>query len=172
MPVPVRRESMRFMEISRKHRLFSTLAAIAMAAAMAVSCTAQSAQDPNKPNPALETVTLKAGDVQLIAEVADTELERNRGLMFRKSLADGKGMLFVFESDQKVSFWMKNTSLPLSLGFLGKDGSILQILDLTPFSLDPKPSERSVRYAIEVPQGWFARVGLNIGDRFEIPPLK
>ncbi|HWR10400.1 MAG TPA: DUF192 domain-containing protein [Rectinemataceae bacterium] len=165
---------MRCSKTGRKQRLFSTLAAIAMVAALTMSCSAQSKrnQDTNKPNPKLETVTLKSGDTRLVVEVADTELERNRGLMFRKSLADGNGMIFVFETDQKASFWMKNTSLPLSLGFLGSDGGILQILDLAPFSLEPRPSERSVRYALEVPQGWFAKVGLKVGDKFEIPPLK
>ncbi|PKL07205.1 MAG: hypothetical protein CVV53_00685 [Spirochaetae bacterium HGW-Spirochaetae-9] len=141
---------------------------------MALSCSAQSANkdDPNKPNPTLKTLTLAAGDVKVEAEVAATELERNRGLMFRKTLKDGKGMLFVFEADQKVAFWMKNTSLPLSLAYISSDGRILQILDLQPFSEQSRPSERSVRYALEVPQGWFSRVGLKVGDTFEIPALK
>jgi len=164
----IRNESM------RRRKLFATLAAIAMIATFISSCSAQSAnsQDTDKPNAQLKTVTLKAGNAQLAAEVAATELERTRGLMFRKSLADGKGMLFVFDSDQKVAFWMKNTSLPLSVAYIGSDGTIYQILDLVPFSEEPRPADRSVRYALEVPQGWFAKVGLKPGDRFEIPTLK
>ena len=164
---------MRFSKNGHKNRLFSMSAAIAMIVLFTASCQAKSGQseDPDKPNPQLKTVTLRSGDVQVIAEVALTELERNRGLMFRKNLADGKGVLFVFETDGKVAFWMKNTSIPLSLAYLGSDGTILQILDLVPFSQDPRLSERSVRYALEVPQGWFAKVGLEAGDRFEIPPL-
>ncbi|MFZ3109259.1 MAG: DUF192 domain-containing protein [Rectinemataceae bacterium] len=160
-------------EKSRRQWVTQIVIAFVLASAMAVSCSAQSAKkdDPNKPNPTLKTVTLTAGGVKVVAEVAATELERNRGLMFRKKLEDGKGMLFVFEADQRVAFWMKNTSLPLSLAYIGSDGLILQILDLQPFSEQARPSERSVRYALEVPQGWFSRVGLKVGDRFEIPPL-
>ena len=165
---------MRSILSARKNKLFSMLAAIAMIAILVSSCSAQSAkdQDLNKPNPQLKTVTLKAGDVGLKVEVAATENQRNRGLMFRKNLADGKGMIFVFDTDQKVAFWMRNTSLPLSLAYLGSDGTILQILDLVPFSEEPRSSERSVRYGLEVPQGWYAKVGLKVGDKFEIPPLK
>lgn len=131
-----------------------------------------SAQDLTKPNPTLKTVTLTSGSVKVEVELARTELEQNRGLMFRKSLADGKGMLFVFPSDQKVSFWMKNTSIPLSIAYMLSDGTILQILDLVPFSEEPRPSERSIRYGLEVPQGWFSKVGLKVGDKFEIPSLR
>jgi hypothetical protein len=126
----------------------------------------------DKPNPTLPTLILKSGSVEVKAEVADEELERNRGLMFRKTLEDGKGMLFVFDKDEKVAFWMKNTSLPLSIAYMGADGTIHQILDLVPFSEEARPSERSVRYALEVPQGWFGRVGLGVGSRFEIPSTR
>ena len=161
-------------EFMGKRRVFATLAAIAMLAAFLTSCSAQSGngQDTDKPNAQLKTVTLRAGETRLVAEVAATELERTRGLMFRKNLAEGKGMLFVFDSDQKVAFWMKNTSLPLSVAYIGSDGTIYQILDLVPFSEEPRPADRSVRYALEVPQGWFAKVGLKPGDKFEIPALK
>jgi uncharacterized membrane protein (UPF0127 family) len=147
------------------------IAALLAISAAALSCSAQQSPgaETDKPNPTLKTVTLVSGQTQAVVEVAATETERNRGLMFRKTLADGRGMLFVFETDQRVSFWMKNTSLPLSLAYLASDGTILQILDLKPFSEEPRPSERSIRYALEVPQGWFAKVGLKPGDRFEIP---
>ncbi len=147
------------------------IAALLAISAAALSCSAQQAPgaEADKPNPTLKKITLVAGQTQVVVEVAATETERNRGLMFRKTLADGKGMLFVFETDQRVSFWMKNTSLPLSLAYMAADGTILQVLDLAPFSEEPRPSERSIRYALEVPQGWFAKVGLKPGDRFEIP---
>jgi len=131
-----------------------------------------SSQDLNKPNPTLKTVILKVNNIDITAEVARTELERNRGLMFRKSLPEGKGMLFVFDYDQKVAFWMKNTSLPLSVAYIASDGTITQILDLMPFSEEPRPSMRSVRYALEVPQGWFAKMNIKPGDVISIPALK
>ncbi len=153
-----------------RNRILVIAALLAISAA-ALSCSVQQAPGAvtDKPNPTLKKVTLVSGQTQVVVEVAATETERNRGLMYRKTLADGKGMLFVFDTDQRVSFWMKNTSLPLSLAYMAADGTILQILDLAPFSEEPRPSERSIRYALEVPQGWFAKVGLKPGDRFEIP---
>ncbi len=147
---------------------------VGMLAVVLFTACAQSAssQDLNKPNPKLKTVDLKIGSAVVKAEVALTEIERNRGLMYRTSLRDGEGMLFVFDYDQQVSFWMKNTKLPLSLAYILSDGTIVQILDLVPFSEEPRPSSRSVRYALEVPQGWFSRAGIKVGDRVQIPSLK
>lgn len=130
-----------------------------------------SSQGIDKPNPRLKTVTLTIGAATVKAEVAATELERNRGLMYRTSLHDGEGMLFVFDRDQQVSFWMKNTKLPLSIAYIISDGTIIQILDLVPYSEEPRPSSRSIRYALEVPQGWFDRAGIKVGDKVTIPPL-
>jgi hypothetical protein len=103
--------------------------------------------------------------VSVRAEIAVTNAERARGLMYRESVPDGEGMLFVFEVDQKPAFWMKNTEVPLSIAFIRADGRIAEIRDLSPYSLDPVQSERSVRYALEVPRGWFARAGIAVGDR-------
>lgn len=116
-------------------------------------------------------VELVSGPVKLNVEVADSEEERTRGLMYRKGLADGKGMLFVFDRDERPAFWMKNTTIPLSIAYITSDGTITDILDLVPLSEEPRASSRSVRYALEVPSGWFSRVGLKPGDRFEMPVL-
>ena len=126
----------------------------------------------DRPNPPLPTARLRLGGAELVAEVADDEAERTRGLMHRTELADGKGMLFVFESDQRLSFWMKNTRIPLSIAYILSDGTIARILDLEPYSEQPRSSDRSVRYALEVPRGWFARAGVAEGDRVVIPPLR
>jgi uncharacterized membrane protein (UPF0127 family) len=98
------------------------------------------------------------------AEIARTDEERGKGLMFRKNLADGEGMLFVYEMDQVLSFWMKNTFIPLSIAFIASDGRIIDIKDMYPHSEDSVLSNRSVRYALEVPQGWFSRAGVSHGD--------
>ena len=89
--------------------------------------------------------------------------------MFRKTLAEGEGMLFLFDTDQMLDFWMKNTSLSLSIAWIGSDGVIKGISDLVPFSLASVSSERSVRYALEAPQGWFGRAGVKVGDQLELP---
>ena len=78
-------------------------------------------------------------------------------------------MLFVFDSDERLSFWMKNTLIPLSIAYIASDGTIREILDMEPHSLAPVPSQYSVRYALEVPKGWFSRAGVRVGDRVSIP---
>ncbi|MDR2942386.1 MAG: DUF192 domain-containing protein [Treponema sp.] len=103
------------------------------------------------------------------AEIAGTQEERNKGLMFRKKLPDGEGMLFVYETDQVMSFWMKNTYIPLSIAFITHDGRIIDIKDMYPHDLSSVVSSRSARYALEAPQGWFSRAGVRTGDIVKIP---
>jgi uncharacterized membrane protein (UPF0127 family) len=127
-------------------------------------------------NPRLETAELTlegAGrpPVQLRAELARTPEEREKGLMFRKSLADGEGMLFIFDRDQILSFWMKNTLIPLSVAYIAHSGRIMEIYDMQPGDLRSVQGSRYVRYALEVPQGWFDRVGIGPGDTLTIPEL-
>ena len=158
----------------RRYRGAICLSILLMFAGTLTACSGQDTDSsgvPTKPNPQLATVTLTCDNVQVVAEVAKTEEEKSRGLMYRKSLEEGKGMLFVFDYDQKASFWMKNTSIPLSLAYLSKDGTVTQIVDLQPYSQEPNVSTFSVRYVLEVPQGWFAKVGIKEGDKFNIPPL-
>jgi uncharacterized membrane protein (UPF0127 family) len=102
------------------------------------------------------------------AEVAVTEEDRNKGLMYRKKLDDGDGMLFIFEDDRILSFWMKNTYIPLSIAFIAYDGTITDIKDMYPHDENSVKSSRSVRYALEVPQGWFTRAGVKTGDIVKI----
>ncbi len=114
-----------------------------------------------------QTLTLKKNDggaVQITAEMARTEDERNNGYMRRKNIPDGTGMLFLFDRDQMLSFWMKNTPTPLSIAFIDSQGRIRDIFDMTPYSLANVNSTVNVRYALEVPQGWFARAGIKTGD--------
>jgi uncharacterized membrane protein (UPF0127 family) len=103
--------------------------------------------------------------ITLIAEIAKTDEERAQGLMYRKELAEGEAMLFVFDRDQMMNFWMKNTFIPLSIAYISSDGIILEIHDMKPHVEAPVSSARSARYALEVPQGWFTSAGVNIGDK-------
>ncbi|MDR3160907.1 MAG: DUF192 domain-containing protein [Spirochaetaceae bacterium] len=105
------------------------------------------------------------GEVSIRAEIARTDEDRARGLMYRKQLPDGEGMLFVFDRDRILSFWMKDTVIPLSIAFIGYNGRILEIRDMQPRDLSSIRSGRAARYALEVPQGWFDRVGITAGDR-------
>lgn len=126
--------------------------------------------EPTRPNPPLRSVELGIGGTRIEVELAVKAEEREKGLMFRKSLADGKGMLFVFPSDERLAFWMKNTTIPLSLAYIAADGTVKEIVELEPNSLEAIRSERSVRYALEVPRGWFERAGVGVGDVLELPP--
>jgi uncharacterized membrane protein (UPF0127 family) len=108
------------------------------------------------------------GRIVLMAEIARTPEQRQQGLMYREELKDGYGMLFIFERDEMLSFWMKDTLVPLSIAYIAQDGRILEIHDMQPGNLSPVRSSRSARYALEVPQGWFDRVGIAHGDRLDV----
>jgi uncharacterized membrane protein (UPF0127 family) len=140
--------------------------------AFSMNCTAQRGAQGGAAPLKLEITELrieKAGEsgdpVSIRAEIARTDAERARGLMYRKKLPDGEGMLFVFDRDQILSFWMKDTLIPLSIAYISSDGRILEIHDMKPQDLSPIRSARSLRYALEVPQGWFSRIGVSLGDR-------
>lgn len=106
------------------------------------------------------------------AEIADEYEERQYGFMNRKKIPQGTGMLFVFEKDQILSFWMKNTPTALSIAYIDYKGQIADIQDMTPFSEKSIISSRSVRYALEVPQGWFKKNGISCGDTVDLSVLK
>ena len=101
------------------------------------------------------------------AEVARNTEQRTRGLMYRRELDDSAGMLFVYEDKAPLSFWMKNTFVPLSIAFLDDDGRIVHMADMAPQSLIGHKSPVAVRYALEVNRGWFAERGLKLGARAE-----
>jgi hypothetical protein len=103
------------------------------------------------------------------AEIAEKTEDRNHGFMERKNIPDGTGMLFVFEKDQILSFWMKNTPHPLSIAYIDSKGKIRDIYDMTPYSLSSIISTVSVRYALEVPQGWYKKNGITVGDVVLLP---
>jgi len=99
-------------------------------------------------------------------EIADDPIERARGLMFRETMADDHGMLFDFAREQEVSFWMKNTPLPLDMIFAKADGTIVAIAEnTTPQSTEAVPSGAPVRFVLEVVGGTSARLGIAPGDR-------
>ena len=118
-----------------------------------------------------KTLTLCKADgteLSVKAEIAVKPEDRNFGFMERKNIPDGTGMLFVFEYDQILSFWMKNTPTPLSIAYITKDGKIKDIFDMQPFSTASKTSTGYVRYALEVPQGWYKKNGIKTGDVLKI----
>ncbi len=112
---------------------------------------------------------IKLGSEILDCEIANTCESRARGLMGRKSLPEGKGMLFVYDRAQRLAFWMKDTLIPLSIGFFDDQKVLLKILDMDPPIGDHLIKYRCTapaRYALEVPQGWFERHNVRVGDKF------
>jgi uncharacterized protein len=129
----------------------------------------------------LRTVTIYTSsgeEVRVRAEIADNAFERARGLMYRTALAEDRGMLFVFEGirfifeeEQRLSFWMRNTLIPLSIAFIDSEGRIVDIQDMKPLDDDPPHyvSAEPARYALEVNRGFFEERGVKVGDRVELP---
>ena len=122
-----------------------------------------SAQDTPQTN--LPRIKLQAGMYQIDTQVAQTEAQRQTGLMFRKEMPQHEGMLFVFEQPATQCFWMKNTLLPLTAAFLADDGTIVNLVDMKPQTTDSHCSEKPVRFVLEMNQGWFAKKGLKAGSR-------
>lgn len=119
----------------------------------------------SEPNPPLPHVFLQAGIHRIKAEVADSQLERSRGLMLRNALQPNSGMLFVFERAALHCFWMKNTLIPLTIAFLDDDGTIVTLTDMQPHNEASNCPANEIRYALEMDQGWFKGKGIKTGDR-------
>ena len=119
------------------------------------------------------TVTISTGEetVAVSVEIAETAEQRERGLMFRPSLPDDAGMVFLFPEEVSGAFWMKDTLIPLSIAFFGRDGKIVEILDMEPCRSNPCPTyDPGTRYrgALEVNRGAFDRWGVQRGDRITL----
>jgi uncharacterized protein len=113
----------------------------------------------------LPRVKLQAGMYQIDTQVAQTDAQRQTGLMFRREMPQHEGMLFVFEQPATQCFWMKNTLLPLTAAFVADDGTIVNLADMKPQTLDAHCSTQPVRFVLEMNQGWFAKKGIKAGSR-------
>jgi uncharacterized membrane protein (UPF0127 family) len=110
------------------------------------------------------------GDFPFTLEIADTEAAREKGLMFRTSLAPDAGMLFDYHREQQASFWMQNTLIPLDMIFISADGIVKTIhVNAQPRDTTSIPSVVPIRFVVEIPGGRSEEIGLKVGDRFEHP---
>lgn len=111
--------------------------------------------------PYLEKTTIYVNEHPLVVEIANTDPSRQRGLMFRKKLLDNEGMLFIFPSEDYLTFWMKNTLIPLSIGYFNKDRRLVDTYEMEPNQTKVLyHSTEKVLYALEANKGWFAKHGL------------
>ena len=127
---------------------------------LAVACAGDSAP--------VARITSPRGAVDVALEVADTPETRTRGLMYRRELPDGRGMLFVFDKEADQEFWMKNTLIPLDMIFIGGDGRVVGVhANATPLSTATISVGRPSRYVLEIGGGRAAARGIAAGDRVE-----
>lgn len=129
---------------------------------------AQGTGEPQK----LPVVKLGAGMYVIQAQVASTPQQREIGLMYRSTMPQNEGMLFVFEQASTQCFWMKNTLLPLSIAFVAEDGSIVNVDEMQAQTLNEHCSTKPVAYVLEMNKGWFAKHGLKAGSRLTGPMFK
>ncbi|GHA10205.1 hypothetical protein GCM10007989_00390 [Devosia pacifica] len=114
------------------------------------------------------TVNTSTGDFTFNVEVVDTPESRAQGLMYRENLADDAGMLFDFKGEQRVSFWMMNTLIPLDMIFIGADGVVRNVhVNARPQDPTSIPSDGPVQFVLEIPGGRSEEIGLEAGDTVE-----
>ena len=94
--------------------------------------------------------------VNLCVELAISQKEKTKGLMYRKDLSNSDGMLFIWKNEGKRCMWMKNTYISLDLGFFREDMTLIEVKGLSPRSLDSVCSSEPAKYALELSQGWFS----------------
>ena len=118
----------------------------------------------SKAQPRLETIKLYLGAAELTVEIADENRERQAGMMHRTTMPENEGMLFVFPYPHQTGFWMKNTTVPLSIAYIDRASRVIEIYDLHPGNTQPVESRSArVQYALEGNQGWFAKNGIKPG---------
>ena len=122
--------------------------------------------------PGLPTTKLNAGIHVIQAEVAGTIATRSQGLMQRKAMAQGAGMLFLFDESATHCMWMKNTLIPLSVAFIDESGEIVNIADMQPLDEATHCALRPARYALEMNQGWFKKRGIAAGAHIDGIPRR
>lgn len=146
--------------------------ALAMVVALIGSCSRR-----EQPSSEEGRYPLTIGNATAWVEIADSDEKRTQGLMYRKSLPKDSGMLFVYPKSKIQTFWMKNTLVPLSIAFIRKDGTVSEIVHMTPadgrpdFLLPRYQSREKVMYGLEMPQGWFKDHGIAVGARVEMPSV-
>ena len=112
---------------------------------------------------------INVAGIELEVELATTFEEQSLGLMYRDKLEENGGMLFVYPRENVLSFWMKDTRIPLSIAFIKADGRIIQIESMKPYSLDTHVSKEKAKYALEMNEGWFRIHNVREGDTVKMP---
>jgi uncharacterized membrane protein (UPF0127 family) len=143
---------------------------LASALVLLLSACADSAEAPHDENGDATVRFTRAGhEATIQVEIADTPEERAHGLMNRESLDEDAGMLFVWPEDTASGFWMKDTTIPLSIAFVTEAGSVIDIQDMEPLDETLRHAPQPYRYAVEANQGWFDDNDVELGDLVQLP---
>ncbi len=134
-----------------------------------ILCLAPGCDRDASPASHLPTTRMMLGKKTYTLEIAAKEDDRGRGLMFRDSMADDHGMIFVFTKDQPQNFWMKNTRIPLDIVFVESTGKIVSIRRMEPYVKKGTPSDNPAKYAIELNGGQAEAAGIKAGEALQIP---
>jgi uncharacterized membrane protein (UPF0127 family) len=129
------------------------------------AATSPTEWSPTKAQPKLRTMKLYVGSEVIAAELALTEAEVRTGMMFRTSMQENEGMLFVFAYPHRTAFYMKNTTVPLTAAYIDPDGTILQLVDLHPKVETPvEASFDNIQFVLEMNRDWFKRHNVATGS--------
>ena len=132
---------------------------------LGLNCLPARAADPAGKPQQLPTTMLGASFYNIKAEVAQTERQREIGLMYRTAMGPNEGMIFVFERPGTQCFWMKNTLIPLAVAFIDDEGNVINTDEMKPETEDPHCSAKPVRYVLEMNKGWFSKRGIKDGSK-------
>ena len=136
------------------------------------SCKKGTSEKQNKPSEQ-QYFFFHIGKTKIKAELAILPEERQRGLMFRKKMEPGTGMLFIFEYGEPQKFWMKNTRIPLDIGYFSPQGKLMEIHTAKPFDLNGVPSRsKNIQFVLELNLHDFRNQKINIGDRLDLSEIR
>ena len=109
-----------------------------------------------QPQPKLPTIKIWLGAHEVVTEIARTPTEHQFGMMWRTNMAEMEGMIFIFDSPDRRSFWMRNTLVPLDIAYIAPDGTLLEVHAAQPKNETPLPSDSErVQFVLETRLGWF-----------------
>lgn len=148
--------------------LITGLAFLSMGCKPESSTPARPGED-GTPQSGLPTTIMTIGSKPFTLEIAATHQTREIGLMYRDSMPADHGMIFVFDRERVLPFWMKHTRLPLDIIYVDKGGKVVSIHQMKPFDLTGTTSRGPAQYAIELNQGSAAAAGVKDGDQLHLP---
>ena len=155
------------------HRLGRAGRAVLALALLAVADGCNRSAPAAPPRTVGDWFTIRVGGQPVRLQVAVSEAEMARGLMERRDLAPDQGMLFVYREPQALGFWMRDTPLPLDIGFFGRSGKLEEVHAMYPFDETPVRSRSDrVQFALEMNQGWFREHGLRPGAGLDLADLR